>query len=702
MLGAGALLATAPLLRTQAAPTPASAASPSRASPPAPRSPAAPAAPSNGSGLSGSTTPFAHADFDLRLEPAARRLIGRVDWRLPVGGPLSLVLDRALRIDEVLPGDGLAAPLIDHDERGRWRLRVAARSRAATLRVRWSGTLAPIDPSIDHRRVLGALPAMLSAEGGWLPAGSAWYPEPGVPFTYRVAVDGGAQHRALVPGRITGALQGTANTRATFESHAPEEGLTLMSGPWVVTVREPAAPESPRLLTWFTPASQSLADTYLDAAGGFIARFAKRMGPYPFDAFSIVAAPLPAGFALPGLTWVGERLLPLPFMRGQSLAHEIAHNWWGNGVRVDTRTGNWSEGLVTWLADHALRAEQSSQAARRMRWGWLREQATLDPKQDMPLSRFLMRTQGASATVGYGRAAMLFHMVAADIGEPAFDRALRALMGSHLGRRAGWRDLQAAFERASGRSLETLLPPMTGLVGAPTLGPVSARWTPDTRTLLLRLAQRAPYGTAARVRVRTAQGTQDVQASLIAGADQVRLTLSSGLEPQSIQFDPQYDLWRALAPSEQPALLRDVQQAPRVQWMALAPKADWEPMARELATRLLESAPSAAPSGSGRIDEAVPLLIAGTPAAVAALAAREPALARPADLGEPGEVELWAARSASGTPRLIVAAETTATLQRLLPRLAHYGGEGYVSFRAGRVAAQGVGAFEPPTVAVSR
>ncbi|MFN7751419.1 MAG: hypothetical protein ACK5TE_04035, partial [Pseudomonadota bacterium] len=91
-----------------------------------------------------------------------------------------------------------------------------------------------------------------------------------------------------------------------------------------------------------------------------------------------------------------------------------------------------------------------------------------------------------------------------------------------------------------------------------------------------------------------------------------------------------------------------------------------------------------------------------TPAAVAALAAREPALARPADLGEPGEVELWAARSASGTPRLIVAAETTATLQRLLPRLAHYGGEGYVSFRAGRVAAQGVGAFEPPTVAVSR
>jgi hypothetical protein len=641
-----------------------------------------------------------HAGIDLRLDPAARTLVGRIDWRLPAGPEFALLLDRSLRIDAVQAGDGLARPLVDHDEQGRWRIRLASRARETTLRVGWSGTLAPLDPSIDHRRVLGALPPMLSADGGWLPAGSAWYPEPGRPFTYQVTVDAGPRHRALAPGRLVAGARTPGAPGSTYASHAAEDGLTVMSGPWIVTAREAGAGGGPRLLTWFTPATQSLAETYLDAADLYIARFARRMGPYPFDAFSIVAAPLPAGFALPGLTWVGERLLPLPFMRGQSLAHEIAHNWWGNGVRVDAGGGNWSEGLVTWLADHALRVEQSEAAGRRMRWGWLREQAALDPAQDMPLSRFLWRTHAAAATVGYGRAAMLFHMIAGEIGEPAFDRALRALMASHLGRRARWEDLQSAFERAAGRSLGALMPPMIALTGAPAFGPVSARWDSESRSLRLRLAQRAPYGVRARIRLRSTVSSRDLRIAFAAGADQARIALPAGDdEPLSLQFDPGFDLWRGLLAAEQPALLRDVQVAARAQWRTQTADAGWEAAAKALAARLLEAGTAGV---GGRLDSPLPLLIAGAASDLAALGARDPALARPAALGDAAEVELWAARGTDGAPRLLVSAESLAALERLLPRLAHYGGEGYVSFRAGKVATQGTGSFEAPTIPIAR
>jgi len=645
-------------------------------------------------------TPPPHAEIDLRLDPAARTLAGRIDWRLPAGPGFALLLDRGLRIDALRPGDGLVPPPVDHDERGRWRIRLGSRARESTLRVGWSGTLAPLDPSIDHRRVLGALPPMLSAEGGWLPAGSAWYPEPGQPFTYRVTVDAGPRHRAVAPGRHVDPARAPGTAGATYASHAAEHGLTLMSGPWIVTVREAGASGGPRLMTWFTAATQPLAEAYLDAADLYLARFARRMGAYPFDAFSIVAAPLPAGFALPGLTWVGERLLPLPFMRGQSLAHEIAHNWWGNGVRVDADGGNWSEGLVTWLADHALRVEQSALAGRRMRWGWLREQATLDPKQDMPLSRFLSRSHAASGTVGYGRAAMLFHMVAGEIGEPAFDRALRALMATHLGRPARWEDLQSAFERAAGRTLNRLLPPMVALTGAPSLAPVSAHWSAPSQQLRLRFPQALPYTASVRLRIESRNGAREFTAGLVAGTEEARVSVPAGFEPLALQIDPGFDLWRALAGAEQPALLRDVQVAPRAQWSALGAIGLWGPATRALGARLLESAPAVA--DGARLDAALPLLVVGSHEDVAAIAAREPSLARPAALGERAQVELWAGRSAAGVPRLLVAATAPADLERLLPRLAHYGGESYIGFRDGRLVAQGVGAFDSPSVPVTR
>ena len=127
-----------------------------------------------------------------------------------------------------------------------------------------------------------------------------------------------------------------------------------------------------RLRTYFPAAldgEAGLAEAYLADSQRYIERYAGQIGAYPFTEFSVVASPLPTGFGMPTLTYIGEQVLRLPFIRREFARPRGAANWWGNGVLVDYARGNWSEGLTTFMADYACKAEQSAAAAREMRPG---------------------------------------------------------------------------------------------------------------------------------------------------------------------------------------------------------------------------------------------------------------------------------------------------------------------------------------------
>jgi len=648
--------------------------------------------------------------MDIRLDPVTRMLQGEGTWTVPAGLALELSLDRRFRIeslivdgrqrpvppDSVPPGDPAAAT--------RQRVSIAATpARSQTWQFRWRGELAPLDAGIDHRGVIGALPPMASIRGSYLPAGSAWYPETTVPARFRIQVSVPAGQHAVVPGRLVNeSVQGNMS-RATFDTPLPTEGLTLMAGPYRIDERMLPLPgaRQVRLRTYFTEALQPLAQDYLAAAAGFIERYDREIGAYAFDGFSIVSSPLPTGFGLPGATYVGESVLKLPFMRGQSLAHEVLHNWWGNGVRVDWRRGNWSEGLTTLMADHALRAAQSPEAARLMRWGWLRDFAAVPPGSDTSLQTFTSRTHGAASAVGYGKSAMLFHMVRTEIGEPAFDESLRDLWRSHAGRAASWKDLQAAFERRAGRSLDALFAPMVEGTGAPSLVPQTIRADPAGRALRVTFAEPAPWSFALPVMAWTGERALPGTLELRRGERIAIHRVQGDTLPDALQIDPGFAAWRQLGPGESPPLLRDAMLAPDVRVLVASDGDDgWRQAAGELASRMLE-APRPPTARAADLDAAAPLLVIGRHEDIDRLVRRDPRLARPPALARMPDAALWAARSASGAPRVFVSVEDTASLIDLHRRAPHYGAQGHVGFRNGRAITSGVGAIETRKVPVS-
>jgi hypothetical protein len=205
------------------------------------------------------------------------------------------------------------------------------------------------------------------------------------------------------------------------------------------------------LRTFFTKQNARLADSYLDASGEAIASFSDRIGAYPYEAFSVVESPLPVGIGYPGYTLVSGRILPLPFMRGRSLWHEIAHVWWGNGVFVDYENGNWAEGFAAFFADYAL--ADAAGKGREHRYDWLLEYDALPSSGDYPLRQFVTKSHGQSPAIGYGKAAMLLVMLREKIGATAFDAGIKRFWQANQFKAAGWTDIEAAFQAESDQPL---------------------------------------------------------------------------------------------------------------------------------------------------------------------------------------------------------------------------------------------------------
>ena len=554
------------------------------------------------------------------------------------------------------------------------------------LRIEYGGVLPALDRRIDFRGVLQALPPMASPEGSFLPAGSGWYPQPSLLFTYRVRLHIGGGQKALVPGKLLEERSEDGFYEALFEYAAPADGIDLMAGPYEVHERWH---NRVRIRAYFYPELASLAPAYLQDSARYLERYSGSIGAYPFSEFSVVASPLPSGFGMPTLTYIGAQVLKLPFIRATSLGHEVLHNWWGNGVLVDAAHGNWSEGLTTFMADYAFREDESPEAARDMRLGWLRDLAAAAPGSQRPLAEFRSREHGADAVAGYGKGAMLLFMLRDEIGEAAFSRGIRAFWREQRFRMASWNDLRAAFEQASGRDLRAFFSQWLERPGAPAVRIVSAH---GDGALKVRIAQSAPpYALRIPLEIRSGDRAETRWVEIKDRNQTVGIDLAQ--RARAVRLDPDLRVYRRLDPDELPPILR--------QWiLAGSPEAMFATQeleeAKALAKGLFES-PFRVTDRAGP----GPLLIIGLRDDVDAALARLGLPPRPTEVAGKGTAQVWTVRGAA-TPVAVVSAKDAASLAALERPLPHYGAQSWIVFDGARALARGSWPPSPHIIPVTR
>ncbi len=587
--------------------------------------------------------------IDLTLDPEAREISGELSLLLPAGRHEFHLLDelevRGARTGRTgVPVETVAA--------GRYRIDLPA---ASEVTVAWGGQLPTADPFRSR--------LFLSPGGGFLPEGGHWYP--------RFEQDAFALHlEARIPGGqrfvATGSLHGAPTTddgwyRAVYK-HPRADSIVVATGPWV----ERTLYADGVLVRTLFPENLDAAHagSYLEHTREYLGMFSERAGPYPYDSFTIAASPMPVGFAFPGFTLLGERVIPLPFIPRTSLAHELMHNWWGTGVRVDYATGNWSEGLTTYMADYHLDELRGEGASIRHRW--LLDLTWLPEEKDRPLGTFRSGNQGANRIVGYNRGALLFHMLRERIGDEAFDAGTRKIADRHMFEVAGWDDLIRAFSDAAGLDLEFFFAPWLQRPGLPELAlrSISQKKSDSGWVLtgeLEQVQEGSPWPLLVPVVVETDAGQKRQVVLLDTRQNRFELTLDA--PAHAIAADPGFDVLRRLP--DPPPILRTVTLNPNTR--LIPTQEGLMPFARAM----LEHPPEI----GEEFDPRQPLLVMGSTEDVIRWLDAAGTPAPPKDLARRGHARMW---TLPGTQTAVISSSDAEGLRNLVGALRHHGHRSYL------------------------
>lgn len=323
-------------------------------------------------------------------------------------------------------------------------------------------------PGFLDREDVGETTGIISENGVYLSPASLWYPDiPSSLGTFKVTTITPAGYETVTQGMLVDKKTADGRTYTTWEEKNISEGCHLVAGKYEVTHRKHNNIE---IFAFFFPEEQGLASTYIDATIRYLAMYQKLLGNYPYGKFAIVENFFQTGYGMPSFTLLGSAVVRLPFIVETSLGHEILHNWWGNSVFVDKWQGNWCEGLTTYMADYYYKELSSAAEAEAYRKDICRKYTNYVNRQnDFPLTRFIGRTDKASQAIGYGKTAMVFHMLRQMVGDEMFYQSLRRFYQDMIWQRAGWEDIQRTFEDVCKMDLSWFFEQWINREGAPSL-----------------------------------------------------------------------------------------------------------------------------------------------------------------------------------------------------------------------------------------
>ncbi|MCH2095525.1 MAG: hypothetical protein MK160_10480 [Rhodobacteraceae bacterium] len=394
-----------------------------------------------------------------------------------------------------------------------------------------------------------------------------WLPASAGVETVRLRVP--APYTGIVTGElVSDGLEEETLYTATFRLSSDPRHTAVFFGPYEISERSlKLASKTVSVRTYFTPRDAALSDAYLDATTEYLREYSDRIGVYALDSYAVVSAPLPVGLAFEGMTYVSENILGHSYMLGRSLAHEVLHSWWGSGVGIDYETGNWAEGLTTYMADYESAERRGADAARSMRRSWLAALTSLPADRDEPLRAFRSSSFNKQQSIGYGKAAMVFHSLRQSLGSPIFDAAVRAFWAENQGQDASWEDVQIAFETASNRDLSHIFAQWLDRPGLPqlSLDTVEMRKLDQGYFLTLTILRDGDYIIETPVVIET-QG-ETIKRRVLINEDSETYSFLLKDAPLAVSLDPGFHSLRHLHESETPVTIGDVLRAgTRVYW----------------------------------------------------------------------------------------------------------------------------------------
>jgi len=508
-----------------------------------------------------------HHSLKVVIDPQGQSLSVEDTVSLPdsmLDSPLTFSLNSSLRISnnsrnlQVLAADpaadvpginntgGLAAATTEYSIR-------APRRNSNQLVLTYSGTIFDTaqQTSAEYAQSFAESSGIIGEQGVYLNKGSAWVADFGgdlISFDLQVEFADSASNWTAVS-------QGDRLGENGWRSDQPMEEVYLIAAEFSEYSQQA---EDVEVLAYLRTPDSNLAAKYMDATGRYLALYEPLLGEYPYSKFALIENFWETGYGMPSFTLLGEQVIRFPFILESSYPHEILHNWWGNGVYPDYETGNWSEGLTAYLADHLFR-EMDGLGHEYRKEMLARYKNYVAEGTDFPLSQFTSRNSAASQAVGYGKTLMLWHMLRVQLGDELFLAGLRQFYENYKFKRATFEDIALHFSQISGLDLSSYFDQWVNRTGAPELS-ISVEEVIGNRARIMfaQIQPEEPY--ALRVPVALYYEGSDVPEIYdIDVSQRLEGVMADNYDQlQAVLVDPYFDVFRTLDREETPPTIGEL------------------------------------------------------------------------------------------------------------------------------------------------
>jgi len=447
-----------------AKPPPAKLPTPSRraAKPPAKAPPKAPPKP-----RAQEPSPFEirHYDLSVRLQPDKHALTATaviaIQARRRIDHELPFSLNPEFTPTRVLLDDRPADFRHQNDRLSVRPARALRKGQQATVTIAYQRR--------SQSARLGA-GGQISEAGTFLMMEGRWYPASGeldfrCPARVSITVPRGLSAVSI------GALQSLRKTETTstfvWETKRPAAMLALAVNHYVLQSRWVGKLK----LTAYTTAGRRAGGKRMLAEAAKIVRYySRQFGPYPFEKLAIVEIPqFPGGYGSTSFVMLLDRSFDAPKTPREFLAHEIAHQWWGNSVSPRGYGAAWlTEAFANYSAWMYLADDAGDQRVlrKRVRQGmdtyWRIAQRTGDQaigKEDP------YRPTAAHQAIIYEKGAVILHSLRREMGDAAFRLALRQFADQHRYGAARISDFEQVVSRIAGKPLAWFFDQWLGRTG---------------------------------------------------------------------------------------------------------------------------------------------------------------------------------------------------------------------------------------------
>ena len=407
----------------------------------------------------------------------------------------------------------------------------------------------------EYARGFSQSPGLIDPQGVYLGGSTNWIPSFDEEYvTYKLTVNSPAGWRSVSQGKRSGFAELPEFRTDVWEVDTPTEEIFVIAAEFT-EYEYPMG--NVMAMAFLREKDDGLANKYLETTAQYMEMYRGLVGPYPYSKFALVENFWETGYGMPSFTLLGPQIIRFPFILHSSYPHELLHNWWGNGVFVDFETGNWCEGLTAYMADHLI-AEQRGTGADYRRATLQGYTDYVTAENEFPLKDFRSRTNASSSSIGYGKTAMMWDMLRDHVGDENFTRAFQKFYRENKFKRAGFKDIQLAFEEVSGEQLGAFFDQWVEQAGAPELSmsDIQVTDTQGSYTVKFELAQ-IQEGEVYTLSVPAVIYTADKAERKIIemNAKQQSYSLALDSKPLRLEIDPRFNLMRRLDYREIPPSL---------------------------------------------------------------------------------------------------------------------------------------------------